>query len=113
MNKCIYCDNEYDKNSEHVFPKGLGGEDEYCKFVCNDCNTRLSKFETELIQKSPISIERSIQELDGYNSLPEKAGQFKPQSLLFKDPETNIVYECGQYGKMNVYLLPQILLVLV
>jgi 5-methylcytosine-specific restriction endonuclease McrA len=51
MNTCKYCGVKYDKNTEHVFPFGLGGEDTYANFVCTVCNNEFSGLERELYQK--------------------------------------------------------------
>lgn len=107
MNTCKYCNDPYDKDSEHVFPKGLGGEDVYVDFVCSDCNGKFSNLEGELFQKSFLGLERSIQEIEGYKK-KGKPSPFKPSFLLTQDPTNKTVYEIGQHGKMITYLLPQL-----
>ena len=108
LNNCIYCKNEYQKDTEHVFPKGLGGQDIYVDFVCLPCNKAFSKLEGELIQKSILGLERSIQGVEGYKK-KGKISPFKPTFLLTYDPTHQIVFEIGQHGEMKTYLLPQLI----
>lgn len=59
---CFYCSNSYTtKDSEHVFPDGLGGENKMMSCICWDCNQKFSPLENELISKSFISFFRAAE----------------------------------------------------
>lgn len=103
---CAYCKNEYFEDSEHVFPLGLGGENIFMNCVCFDCNNYFSGLERELYQKSPIALVRSVEEVKGYKK--SQKAFLKASSLLSHDVENDILYEVGQYGKMNVFIRPQL-----
>jgi hypothetical protein len=50
LKTCIYCENVYEKDTEHVFPHGLGGQKLFINCVCADCNRYFSGLERELYQ---------------------------------------------------------------
>lgn len=107
MHSCIYCKIQYCKNTEHVFPLGLGGEDIMIDCVCDKCNNEFSKLERELYQKSPVALIRSNKGVIG-NKSRNTASAFKAPLLLCQDDVTGVAYEVGQSEKMQVYLRPQI-----
>ena len=109
MNNCVYCDSDFNKCTEHVFPHGLGGEKIFVDFVCPDCNGLFSGLEAELYQKSIISVERSIQGIEGYSGSSKKQGRLKASSLFVMDEKNSVVYEGVQYAGMETCLLPQII----
>ncbi|BFM44035.1 hypothetical protein CFS9_26760 [Flavobacterium sp. CFS9] len=106
MKICAYCKNKYFEDSEHVFPLGLGGENIFMNCVCSACNNYFSGLERELYQKSPIALARSVEEVKGYKK--SQKAFLKASSLLSHDVENDILYEVGQYGKMNVFIRPQL-----
>jgi hypothetical protein len=107
--KCRYCNELYhEKDSEHVFPKGLGGQDLYMDCVCEKCNNYFSGLERELYQKSIIALMRSTEGIVGYKA-SDKPAPFKAPILLTFDKENKIVYEVGQFHKMQVFIRPQII----
>ena len=108
MYTCQYCNKQYDKNTEHVFPMGLGGENVIISCVCITCNNKFSDFERELYQKSPVALIRSVEGLYGYNNKGKRSA-FKAPFLLSRDKNNNIVYEVGQTEKMGIYIRPQII----
>jgi hypothetical protein len=103
--ECIYCNRLYEKNTEHVFPHGLGGEKVFINCVCENCNNDFSKLEGELFQKSPISLIRSVNNLKGYS----KKAFFKASELFIYDDVNNVVYEISQFNEMDIRLKPQII----
>jgi len=102
---CIYCNNEFDKATEHVFPKGFGGEDVYVDFVCQNCNSEFSVLERDLLQNSILALPRSIEGIKGYNN---KYAFFKPEGLFTLDQANGITIEIGQHDKMEIFYRPQI-----
>ena len=103
--ECFYCSEEVKKPSEHVFPKGFGGENILMDCVCNKCNSDFSKLERELLQKSLLAFPRSIEGIKGYNN---KHAFFKPDGLFAFDEGNRLVLEVGQRNKMENYYRPQI-----
>ncbi len=105
--KCIYCDKPYDKDTEHVFPHGLGGEKVFLNCVCQKCNSKFGGIlERELFQKSPIALSRSIESIKGYN---KNKAFFKAPILLTFDEKNRIVYEISQHDEMKILLKSQII----
>jgi hypothetical protein len=108
MYTCIYCNSNYDINTEHVFPLGLGGENIMMDCVCSSCNNAFSNLERELYQKSPVALMRSCQGIVG-NKSRNAISAFKAPILLCQDDITKVVYEVGQSESMQVYIRPQIM----
>ena len=106
--KCIYCDEMYDKDSEHVFPHGLGGEKVFVDFVCKKCNSKFSGLESELYQKSPVALIRSVEGVKGYKKNNGSKAFLKAPILLTYDEENKIVYEVSQHDEMKIMLKSQI-----
>jgi hypothetical protein len=106
-NRCIYCTNLYQKNGEHVFPNGLGGQDIFMDCVCGVCNNYFSGLERELYQKSPVGLMRSTYGVEGYNPNPTNPAPFKAPILVCLDKKNKHVFEVGQYAKMKIGLRPQ------
>jgi hypothetical protein len=86
---CIYCNNEYLKNTDHVFHSGLGGENIFIDCVCLNCNNKFSNLEGHLMQKSPIGM---IRVFEGVKLESKKTLAFKAPVLIDLDEETEIVY---------------------
>ena len=107
IKKCRYCGNVYQKNSEHVFPYGLGGEDLFMNCVCEQCNNDFSALERELYQKSPIGLLRSVEGIEGYKK-NQRTGMLKYNEILSYDQASDIVFEIGQYENFQAYIKPQI-----
>lgn len=107
--KCIYCQEPYEKDTEHVFPHGLGGENIFIDCVCYDCNSKFSGLEGELYQKSPVSLMRSIESIKGYKKKNGNNSYFKAPILLTYDEQNKIVYEISQHDKMEIHLKSQII----
>jgi hypothetical protein len=103
--KCRYCNNDFQKDTEHVFPSGLGGQDLYIDCVCEECNNEFSKLEGELYQKSPIAFMRSV---EGVKLPKNKPAFFKANVLLHFDNVTGLIYEMGQFNEMQLFIRPQI-----
>lgn len=100
--KCRYCDKFYhEKDSEHVFPLGLGGQDIFMDCVCKTCNNSFSDLETELLQNSPIAFMRSVEGLSKFNA---------PVQLLL-DEKLKIVIEVGQLKGIQIYPRPQLMII--
>jgi len=106
--RCIYCNQTYEKDTEHVFPHGLGGEKVFMDCVCPICNGEFSRLERELYQKSPLALMRSVEGVKGYKKNEGKA-ILKAPILLIYDDENNIVYEVTQHDEMRIYLKAQII----
>jgi hypothetical protein len=107
---CFYCNHTYHKNEEHVFPKGLGGQTLYMDCVCEQCNKYFSTLEGELYKKSPIALMRSTAGVDSYNRRNIAPAPFKAPILLTQDEHFGIVYEVGQYERMQTFIRTQIIL---
>ena len=107
--KCRYCGKAYQKDTEHVFPYGLGGEDIRMNCVCENCNNKFSGLERELYQKSPLAFTRSIEGITCYESRKGRPSPFKAPLLLIFDEVEKIAYEVGQYRGLKLSLRPQII----
>jgi hypothetical protein len=103
---CRYCNSQYQKNTEHVFPSGLGGQDVYVDCVCPKCNNEFSQLEMELIQKSPVAFIRLI---DGTKLEGGKKLRFKAPIQLHYREDADIVYEMGQGDDVKIFIRPQII----
>ena len=106
---CVYCKTNPASSSEHVFPKGLGGQALYMDCVCNKCNSEFSIYERELIQKSPVGIMRSVAGLEGKNPNKNRPAPLKGANLFFFDEDSKVVYEMGQHHKFYPYVRPQLI----
>lgn len=110
--KCRYCGKEYVKDGrEHVFPKGMGGEDIFMDNVCNECNSKFSEFERELMRDSPIGLMRSVEGIEVYRKSGKPAGVFEAPIMFSFDEKTKCVYEIGQRYPLQNFVRPQILLI--
>lgn len=109
IKECAYCGAEYEKDTEHVFPFGLGGQDIFIHCVCADCNTQFSRLEQELYQKSYIALMRSTEGVEGYRPSKDKPAPFKAATLVTTDSSHKIVYEVGQYHQMKIFIRPQLI----
>ena len=105
---CFYCQKNYLKDTEHVFPDGLGGEKVYMDCVCVNCNNEFSKLERELYQKGIPALIRSVEGVSSYKQ-KNKINYFKAQALLVLDEKNKIVYEVNQNDKFKISLKSQVL----
>lgn len=112
QNQCRYCKECYVDNNkgDHVFPKGLGGEDIYMKCVCPSCNAKFSQLERELIQKSPIGLMRSVEGIEGYKRNSLGKTPWKAPLLIMPDATKQYVYEVRQNFRMEIDVKPQTIL---
>ncbi|CAL2093263.1 hypothetical protein T190611E02C_50115 [Tenacibaculum sp. 190524A05c] len=101
--KCFYCSNTYSKDTEHVFPDGLGGEKLYMPCVCEKCNNDFSKLEGELYQKGIPALMRSVEGVTKQKK-QNKPTYFKAPILLTLDEENKIVYEVNQNNEFKISL---------
>lgn len=109
---CRYCHNEYIKDGrEHVFPKGMGGQNIFMDNVCSDCNRKFSDYERALMRDSPIAFMRSIEGVEGYRRSGNPSGAFTAPILLSFDPKTKVVYEVGQRYPLQNFVRPQVILI--
>jgi len=106
--KCFYCSNTYSKDTEHVFPDGLGGEKLYMPCVCEKCNNDFSKLEGELYQKGIPALMRSVEGVTKQKK-QNKPTYFKAPILLIFDEENKIVYEANQNNEFKISLKSQII----
>ena len=90
---CAYCNVNPPSNSEHVFPKGLGGENIYMDCVCNHCNNEFSLIERELFQKSFVAIMRSTEGIEGYSKNKRRRAPLKFPEIFQYVEADNVVYE--------------------
>lgn len=104
---CAYCEINQAGNSDHVFPKSLGGEDIYMDCVCNKCNNDFSKIERELFQKSLIGLMRSSEGVEGYSKSKKRPAPLKYPEIFQFDKEHKIVYEVGLHDGFKPYIRPQ------
>lgn len=109
ISKCAYCEVNVSGNSEHVFPKSLGGQNIYMDCVCNQCNNNFSKSERELFQKSLVGLMRSIEGLEGYSKNKLRPAPLKFSEIFQLDIENQIVYEVGVHSAFKHYLRPQLI----
>ena len=107
---CAYCEINPSGNSDHVFPKSLGGEDIYMDCVCDRCNNEFSKFERELFQKSIIGLMRSAEGVEGYSKNKTRPAPLKFPEIFQYDKKEKIVYEVGVHNGFKPYMRPQIIL---
>ncbi len=104
---CAYCEINLSGNSDHVFPKSLGGENIYMDCVCNKCNNDFSKIERELFQKSSIGLMRSSEGVEGYSKNKTRPAPLKYPEIFQFDEEHKIVYEVGLHDGFKPYIRPQ------
>jgi hypothetical protein len=109
--KCAYCNINSSSNSEHVFPKGLGGENIFMDCVCNECNAKFSGIERELFQKSFVGLMRSTEGLEGYTKNKRRTAPLKFPEIFQYVESDNVVYEVGIYLGFKAYVRPQIILI--
>lgn len=103
--KCVYCNTNAPSNSEHVFPRSLGGQSLYMNCVCDTCNNKFSNMERELIQKSIVGIMKSAEGLGTGKGVRKAPLKYRE---IFQYVETDgFVYEVGVEGFIPYYL-PQI-----
>src|SRR6218665_3844080 len=105
---CAYCEINLAGDSDHVFPKGLGGEDICMDCVCETCNNSFSKIERELLQKSPVGLMRSAEGIEGYSKNKTRPASLKHQTFYF-DEKDKIVYEVEVYNGFKSHIRPQII----
>ena len=106
--KCFYCSNTYPKDTEHVFPDGLGGQKLFMPCVCEKCNNDFSKLEGELYQKGISALMRSVEGVTKQKK-QNKPTYFKAPILLTFDEENKIVYEVNQNNEFKISLKSQII----
>jgi hypothetical protein len=106
--KCFYCSNTYSKDTEHVFPDGLGGQNLFMSCVCEKCNNDFSKLEGELYQKGIPALMRSLEGVTKQKK-QNKPTYFKAPILLTFDEENKIVYEVSQNNEFKISLKSQII----
>ncbi len=107
--KCVYCSVNPPGNSEHVFCAGLGGENIFMNSVCNNCNTRFSPLERELLQNSPIGFMRSVEGIEGHRRNKKRPSPLKHNEIFSVDEVDNIVYEVGSFKALKSFRRPQII----
>src|SRR6218665_2308367 len=100
--KCVYCEVNQAGNTEHVFPKGLGGEGCYMNCVCKDCNNNFSKIELQLFRNSPVGLMRSAEGVKGRWDNKTRPAPLKHPTPYF-DEENKIVYEVEVYNGFNIW----------
>ncbi|SJZ82980.1 HNH endonuclease [Chitinophaga eiseniae] len=107
--QCIYCKERPTGDSEHIFPKGLGGEDLYMYDVCDDCNNYFSKLEGELFRNSPIALMRSAERVLGYGGKKlRETGLTFPEIFQFVEKD-QVPYEIGVFDGARGYMRPQLI----
>jgi hypothetical protein len=108
IRKCRYCQSEYSGGAkEHVFPKGLGGQNVFMDNVCENCNRKFSDYERALMRDSPVAFMRSVEGVDGYRRSEIPSGAFLAPILLTFDEEKKVVYEVGQRHPFENFIRPQ------
>lgn len=105
--RCVYCNINPVGNSEHVFPKSLGGENIYMDCVCDVCNNKFSIIERELFQKSIIGLMRSSEGVEGYSKNKRRPAPLKFPEIFQHEKEDKIVYEVGVHNGWKPYMRPQ------
>ena len=105
--KCVYCNTNPAGNSDHVFPKSLGGESIFMDCVCDKCNNNFSKIERELFQKSIIGLIRSYEGIEGYSKNKHRPAPLKYPQIFQFDKDNGIVYEVGLNYGFKPYIRPQ------
>jgi len=104
---CVYCKTNPAGNSDHVFPKSLGGESIFMDCVCNKCNNDFSTIERELFQKSIIGLMRSYEGIEGYSKNKNRPAPLKYPEIFHCDKDYKIVYEVGLSYGFKPYIRPQ------
>jgi hypothetical protein len=106
---CAYCEVNPSNDTEHVFPKSLGGESLYIDCVCDVCNNIFSALERELVQKSPIALWRNLEGIDGHSKNKIRPAALKSSDIFLFDSDTKVVYDVGIYDGFRSYIRPQII----
>lgn len=107
--KCTYCLENQAGKTEHVFPKGLGGEDIFMDCVCAICNNKFSDIERELLQNSFIGFVRTAEGIEGYSKNKKYPASLKNHALFIFDEENKIVYEAFSYQGLKSGFKAQII----
>lgn len=106
---CFYCLNQYiERDNEHVFPEGLGGQRTMMDCVCGDCNKLFSPFENELISKSFIAFMR-VAETPSGDSANKGVVMTEARSLRI-DSDLKVALEVLVQSQLREKLVAQIVL---
>lgn len=110
---CIYCEGPEPFSDEHVFPAGMGGDDEdyiLRDLVCQACNTKaFSPLEAQLMRHSPVGLARLLHQPTG-RKRGSKASATSVNFTLCEltDPVSGEVVEAGLLPGGAATVLPQI-----
>ncbi|MFM0376702.1 hypothetical protein PQQ72_06770 [Paraburkholderia strydomiana] len=109
---CIYCEQVRPFTDEHLFPKGLGGDDRRFmlkEMVCGHCNTVVfSKLEASFMRNSPVAIARIfMQKIKGSGS-DAVIPRFDIRSTTVMSPDHGEV-EAEMQAEGVAVILPQLL----
>lgn len=108
--ECIYCKGSGPFNKEHVFPKGMGGDDLdflLINVVCESCNSKFSKLEASFMRSSPLALSRLINQTASRGN--HKSPQFNTTTNFVHDPESNSLLEATYETGLKAILLPQLI----
>ncbi|MFM0645277.1 HNH endonuclease, partial [Paraburkholderia bryophila] len=98
---CIYCGKVRAFTDEHVFPAGLGGDDNrflLCGLVCGHCNTEIfSKLELRFMRSSPAAIARIFLQ-------PTGRGRGKKASIPSIDTRSTTIFT-ERYGAVEAEVM--------
>ncbi|CRM11733.1 hypothetical protein [Pseudomonas sp. 8 R 14] len=108
---CVYCGEDNKFNSEHMFPAGLGGDDNsflLTDCVCKKCNDYFSTLEVELSRKTPSALARLIHQTSGRDrgaKTSEPIMQVENSYIIDTD---GTLLETKISAKMKTTLVPQV-----
>ncbi len=109
---CVYCGGSGPFNREHVFPAGLGGDDERFvleDLVCEECNTKVfSPLELQFMRNSPAALSRIFfQPLGRGKGKKASASSLQTNKTTVVDPNDNILLEAELMAGGKPCVLPQ------
>lgn len=109
---CIYCNTVRPFTDEHMFPKGLGGDDRRFmlrEMVCGRCNTDVfSKLEASFMRSSPAAIARVFLQKPKGSGNDAIVPKFDTKSTTVVTPDYGEV-EAEMLAEGVAHVLPQLL----
>ncbi len=91
--QCLWCDrSDVALSKDHVFPRALGGTKDLWVPACRDCQTEISKLETEAARQSHYSLFCVTHGPPGRDKRKPGSGVIRARYLLVKNP-------LGGYGE--------------
>lgn len=110
--RCVYCGGSGPFNREHVFPAGVGGDDDRFvleNLVCEECNTKIfSPLELQFMRNSPVALARIFfQQLGRGKGQKASVPSLQTHTTTVVDPDDAIFLEAELSAGGTPQVLPQ------